>query len=381
MTDNGHPILFIPIQIGPITLNHRVVMAPMTRQRSEQPGNIPGALQLEYYSQRASVGGLIIAEGTAVSALGHGGYGSPGWWTDEQVAGWAHITEAVHAKGAFIFGQLWHAGRLAHLSSTGQAPVAPSVDPEFWSNPPGPASMVSTVDGMQAPSPHRELQADEIEGVIDDFVTAAEHAKAAGFDGIELHGAYGYLLDQFLQDGTNKRTDRYGGSFENRFRLLAEVLEATLSVWGPNRVAVRLAPGSTFHGISDSDPDALFGYVAERLNDFPLAYLHVIESRIDGFTLIDEDRGAVTTHNMRKRYRGVLMSTGGFDPDTAEATLAGGDADVIGFARHFISNPDLPSRIRRNYPLSGYDRDTFYTFDARGYTDYPAYDDAGTRHA
>jgi N-ethylmaleimide reductase len=241
--------------------------------------------------------------------------------------------------------------------------------------------MVSTVDGMQAPSPHRELHADEIEGVIDDFVTAAEHAKAAGFDGIELHGAYGYLLDQFLQDGTNKRTDRYGGSFENRFRLLAEVLEATLSVWGPNRVAVRLAPGSTFHGISDSDPDALFGYVAERLNDFPLAYLHVIESRIDGFTLIDEDRGAVTTHNLRKRYRGVLMSTGGFDPDTAEATLAGGDADVIGFARHFISNPDLPSRIRRNYPLSGYDRDTFYTFDARGYTDYPAYDDAGTRHA
>jgi N-ethylmaleimide reductase len=370
---NAHEKLFTPVPMGPITLKHRIVMAPMTRQRSEQPGNVPGDLQLEYYTQRATDGGLIIAEGTAVSQLGHGGYGSPGLWTDGQVSGWARITESVHAKGAFMFAQLWHAGRLAHISSTGEAPVSPSVDPDFWNNPPGQASMVSTADGMQPPSPHRALHASEIDGIIGQFVTAAENAKTAGFDGIELHGAYGYLLDEFLQDGTNKRTDDYGGSLENRFRLLGDVLAATISVWGPNRVGVRLAPGGTFHGISDSDADTTFGYAADRLNEFELAYLHIIESRIDGFTLIAEDQGAVTTRRLRQRYHGTLLATGGFEPDTAEQTLVDGEADIIGFARHFISNPDLPERIRRDYPLSDYDHDTFYTPGAKGYIDYPTY--------
>jgi N-ethylmaleimide reductase len=373
----AHEMLFSPVQVGPIKLKHRIVMAPMTRQRSQQPGNVPGDLQLEYYTQRASDGALIIAEGTAVSPLGHGGYGSPGLWTDDQVSGWTHITEAVHGQGAFIFAQLWHAGRLAHISSTGEAPVAPSIDPDFWCHPAGPANMVSTSSGLQAPTPHRSLQIGEMDDITGQFVTAAENAKTAGFDGIEIHAAYGYLLDQFLQDGTNKRTDRYGGSMKNRVRLLAEVLEATISVWGPNRVGIRIAPGSTFHGISDSDPDALFGYLADRLNEFELAYLHIIESRIHGFDLIAEGRAAVSAHQLRKRFHGQLIATGGFEPDTAEETLADGDADMIGFARYFISNPDLPQRILHNYPLSDYDRDTFYTFDARGYTDYPPYNHAG----
>jgi N-ethylmaleimide reductase len=373
VSDNSHEALFSPVRLGPLTLQHRIVMAPMTRQRSQQPGNVPGELQREYYSQRATDGGLIISEGTAISSQGHGGYGSPGLWTGEHIAGWTRITDAVHAKGAHMFAQLWHGGRMAHVSSTGEAPVAPSVDPTFWADDGDPGNVVSTVDGLQRPTPHRQLATDEIEDIVGQFITAADNAKAAGFDGVELHGAYGYLIDEFLQDGTNKRTDRYGGSKENRTRMLVEVLAGVIGVWGPGRVAVRLAPGGTFHGVCDSDPDTLFGYVGGRLNELDLAYLHIIESRVRGFEVIDTRRDALTARHLRDHYRGTLIATGGFEPDTATEAVACGDADLIGFARHFISNPDLPDRIVHDYPLSPSDPDTYYTFGARGYTDYPSY--------
>ena len=218
--------LFTPVRIGPITLAHRVVMAPMTRQRSQQPGAVPGALQLEYYTQRATEGGLIFTEGTAVSHGGLGIYGSPGLWTDVQIAGWKRIVDAIHARGGYMFAQLWHAGRGAHISTTGQTPVSPSVDPHYWAN----ANPVSTAEGFIPPSPHRALETDEIAVIIEEFRAAADNAQTAGFDGVELHAAYGYLIDQFLQDGTNKRTDRYGGSIENRTRLLFELFEAVSSV-------------------------------------------------------------------------------------------------------------------------------------------------------
>lgn len=381
MSTNGTKKLFTPTHIGPTTLKHRIVMAPMTRQRSHWPSNVPNELQVEYYTQRSSEGGLIIAEGTAVSHRGHGGKGSPGLWTKDQVIGWRRVTDAVHAKGGLMFAQLWHAGRLSHVSTSGETPVAPSVDPDFWTNPASPANLVSTPDGLVPPSPHRALDIAEIPGVIDEYRIAAHNAKAAGFDGVELHSAYGYLLDEFLQDISNHRTDGYGGSIENRARLLTEVLEATISVWGADRVAVRIAPSNTFHAMGDSNPHALFNHVAARLNEYGLAYLHVIEPRVRGFELIAEGQGPVAAQELRKLFDGPIIATGGFEPDTAEEAIARGDADLIGFARWFISNPDLPQRIALGVPLNDYDRNTFYTFDADGYTDYPVYDTGARQHA
>jgi N-ethylmaleimide reductase len=369
--------LFTPVRIGPITLEHRVVMAPMTRQRSQQPGAVPGALQLEYYTQRATEGGLIFTEGTAVSHGGLGIYGSPGLWTDMQIAGWKRIVDAIHARGGYMFAQLWHAGRGAHISTTGQTPVSPSVDPDYWAN----ANPVSTAEGFIPPSPHRALEIDEIAVIIEEFRAAADNAQTAGFDGVELHAAYGYLIDQFLQDGTNKRTDRYGGSIENRTRLLFELFEAVSSVWGADRVGVRIAPSSHYNGMGDSDPQWLFGHVATRLDDYGPAYLHVIEPRMQGIDLAVVGQGALATQQLRKLFGGTVIAAGAFEPDTAERTVADGDADLIAFARHFISNPDLPERIRLNLPLSPYDRSTFYAFDAHGYTDYPFYDEEKAAHA
>jgi N-ethylmaleimide reductase len=381
MSTNGTKKLFTPTHIGPTTLKHRIVMAPMTRQRSHWPSNVPNELQVEYYTQRSSEGGLIIAEGTAVSHRGHGGKGSPGLWTKDQVIGWRRVTDAVHAEGGLMFAQLWHAGRLSHVSTSGETPVAPSVDPDFWTNPASPANLVSTPDGLVPPSPHRALDIAEIPGVIDEYRIAAHNAKAAGFDGVELHSAYGYLLDEFLQDISNHRTDGYGGSIENRARLLTEVLEATISVWGADRVAVRIAPSNTFHAMGDSNPHALFNHVAARLNEYGLAYLHVIEPRVRGFELIADGQGPVAAQELRKLFDGPIIATGGFEPDTAEEAIARGDADLIGFARWFISNPDLPQRIALGVPLNDYDRNTFYTFDADGYTDYPVYDTGARQHA
>ena len=363
--------LFSPVQVGPLTLSHRVVMAPLTRSRSEQPGDVPGKLMLEYYTQRASDGGLIVSEATTISLAARGWFGAPGLYSEEQVIGWRKITDAVHAKGGHMFSQLWHTGRTSHLETTGGlTPVSASVDPAYWNDA---SHLVSTPSGWKQPSPHRALEIPEIAGIIEEYRRAAERAKAAGFDGVELHSGNGYLIDQFLQDGSNKRTDAYGGSFANRSRLLLEVVAALVSVWGDDRVAVRIAPGGSWNGMSDSDPTALFNHVAQRLNEFRLAYLHIIEPRIKGNVLIAEGQAPMATERLRRVFKGKMIAAGGFEPDSAEAIIEKGDADLVAFGRHFLANPDLPKRIRLGLPLNAYDRATFYTFDAHGYTDYPFY--------
>ncbi len=358
--------LFSPVQVGAVPLSHRVVMAPLTRLRSQQPGDIPTDQMAEYYGQRASEGGLIISEATTISITGRGYLGAPGIYSDAQVAGWKKVTSTVHARGGRIFLQLWHVGRQSHVDVTGGvAPVAPSVVPY--------EGVAYTANGWVPVSPARALELDEISGIVEDYRRGAERAKAAGFDGVEIHSANGYLLDQFLQDGSNHRTDAYGGSVENRARLLLEVTAAVVSVWGGDRVGVRLGPSGRWAGMYDSNPQATFGYVAEQLNQFGLAYLHVIEPRIKGSEATDEGLPPVASQQMRKIFRGKIISAGGFEPDTAEEILEKGDADLVAFGRHFISNPDLPLRIQLGLPLNAYDRKTFYGGDQHGYTDYPFY--------
>jgi len=365
--------LFTPVQFGPMKLKHRVVMAPLTRSRSIQPDSIPGDLMAEYYAQRASDGGFILGEATNISVISRGWLGAPGLYSDRQVEGWKKIVDGVHAKGGHMFAQLWHTGRSSHVSLTGgAAPVSASVDPTYWQSS---THLTSTPEGWVQPSPHRALLTSEIAGIVDDYRQAAERAKSAGFEGVELHAANGYLVDQFLQDGNNKRTDEYGGSIENRSRFLLEAVSAMASVWGGDRVAVRIGPSGTWNGMSDSNPNALFTYVAEQLNQFGLAYLHIIEPRVKGNVVIEDGQAPVATERLRKVFNGKIIAAGGFEPDTAEAIVEKGDADAVTFGRHFVSNPDLPRRIQEGLPLTPYDRDTFYTFDARGYTDYPCYEE------
>ena len=368
--------LFTPVQLGPMQLKHRVVMAPLTRSRSIQPNSIPGSLMTEYYAQRASEGGFILGEATNISVTSRGWLGAPGLYTDEQVEGWKKIVDAVHRKGAHMFAQLWHTGRSSHIEMTGgETPVSASVNPAYWQDA---DHLVSTPSGWLQPSPHRSLSIPEIASIVEDYRRAAERAQDAGFEGVELHSANGYLLDQFLQDGSNKRTDEYGGSIENRSRFLLEVVSALTSVWGGDRVAVRIGPNGTWNGMSDSNPDALFTYVAQQLNRFGLAYLHIIEPRVKGNVVIHEGQAAVASGQLRKIFTGKILAAGGFEPDSAESIVEKGDADAVTFGRYFVSNPDLPRRIREGLPLNPYDRDTFYTFDARGYTDYPFYNELVT---
>jgi N-ethylmaleimide reductase len=354
-------------------LKHRVVMAPLTRSRSIQPDSIPGDLMAEYYAQRASDGGYIIGEATNISVTSRGWLGAPGLYSDQQVQGWKKIVNAVHAKGAHMFAQLWHTGRSSHVSLTGgAAPVSASVDPAYWQNS---SHVISTPDGWVQPSPHRALLTSEISGIVEDYRKAAKRAKSAGFEGVELHAANGYLVDQFLQDGSNKRIDEYGGSIENRSRFLLEVVGALASVWGGDHVAVRIGPSGRWNGMSDSNPEALFTYVADQLSKFGLAYLHIIEPRVKGNVVIHEGQAPVASQLLRKVFKGKIIAAGGFEPDTAEAIVEKGDADAVSFGRYFVSNPDLPRRIQEGLPLTPYDRDTFYTFDARGYTDYRFYEE------
>ena len=364
-----HATLFSPVQLGRIALTHRVVMAPLTRSRSEQPGDVPGALMREYYQQRASEGGLIISEATTISTTARGWYGAPGLYTDAQVEGWKRVVGAVHDKGGRMVAQLWHTGRSSHVEMNGGVPpVTASVNPGYWQDK---SRLVSTPGGWTQPSPHRALETDEIHRIVDDYQAAARRALAAGFDGVELHGGNGYLLDQFLQDGSNHRTDEYGGSIENRARFLLEAVETVSSIWGGDRTAVRIAPGGSWNGMSDRDPQApLFGYVAEQLNLFGLAYLHIIEPRVRGNVVVAEGQAAIASEHLRRIFEGKIIAAGGFEPDTAGAVVEKGDADAVAFGRHFISNPDLPERIRLGLPLDPYDRATFYTFEAHGYTDY-----------
>ncbi len=372
MVTPSTPKLFTPVQIGPTKLGHRVVMAPLTRSRSEQPGNVPGKLMQEYYTQRVSEGGLIISEATSISISGRGWFGAPGLYTDEQVAGWKNITNAVHAKGGLMFSQLWHVGRSSHISMTnGAKPVAPSVVPDYWEKA---TPSISTPTGWDKPSPHRALETAEISAIVEDYRKAAERAKIAGFDGVEIHAANGYLVDEFLQDGSNKRTDKYGGSIENRARFLLEIVEALTSVWGAGHVGVRIGPSGTWNSMSDSNPAEHFDYIAEHLNQFELAYLHIVEPRVKGNVLIAEGQAPVAAARLRKIFKGKIIAAGGFEPETAKEIIEKGDADLVAFGRHFISNPDLPKRIKLGLPLTAYDRKTFYTFDFQGYTDYPFYE-------
>lgn len=371
MVTNTHDKLFTPVQIGAITLKHRVVMPPLSRLRAQPGSGIPSDLMLDYYNQRASDGGLILTEATAIAPTARGYYHAPGLYTDEQVVGWKRITDAVHAKGGYMFTQLWHAGRTTHISITGAQPVTASVDSSYWADP---SIVVDTPDGFLQTSPHRALETAEIADILEQYRTAAHNAKKAGFDGVELMAANGHLIDQFLQDNSNRRTDQYGGSVENRTRLLIEVVETLAGVWGSDRVGVRLAPSGTFNGMADSNPRALFRYVAERLNSFGLAYLHLIEPRVKGGETIAEAQAPVASQELSKIFRGPVIAAGGFNPDTAKASVANDDASLIAFGRHFIANPDLPKRIELGLPLNPYDRTTFYGFTGRGYTDYPAYE-------
>jgi N-ethylmaleimide reductase len=358
--------LYSSVQIGAIQLDHRVVQAPLTRLRSDQPGDVPSPMMVRYYGQRTSQGGLQIAEATTVSVQGRGYLGAPGIYSDAQIAGWRKVTDAIHAKGGFIFLQLWHVGRQSHVSMTGGvAPLAPSAIPT--------EDLVFTKQGWVKTSPSRALEIFEIEEIVEQFRQGAIRAKAAGFDGVELHGANGYLIDQFLQDGSNKRTDIYGGSIEHRTRLLLEVTEALVSVWRGDRVGVRLGPSGIFGSMSDSDPNALFGYAAEKLNRFGLAYLHLIEPRIDGSELRADGLPPIAAHRLRRVFKGPIIAAGGFERDSAEEIVDKGDADLVAFGRHFAANPDLVERLRRGLPLNPYDRSTFYGGDERGYTDYPRY--------
>lgn len=363
--------LITPVQVGAIALKHRIILPSLTRLRAEWPSGVPPELMREYYKQRASDGGLVLTEATAVAPSARGYRGAPGIYNDEQVGGWKRITDAVHAKGGYMFAQLWHAGCTTHIAVTGEQPVTASVDPSYWADP---GILVVTPEGFSQPSPHRALETAEISSIVQEFRAAAVNAKTANFDGVELMAANGHLIDQFLQDNSNRRMDRYGGTIESRARLLIEVAEALVSVWGADRVGVRIAPSGTYNGMADSNPRALFRYVAERLSSLKLAYLHVIEPRVKGGELIAKGQGPVAAQELGKVFHGPIIAAGGFEPDSAEAAVASGDATLVAFGRHFIANPDLPERMALGIPLSPYDRRTFYAFDAGGYTDYPAHE-------
>jgi N-ethylmaleimide reductase len=362
--------LFTPVQLGQLKLDHRIIMAPLTRLRTDMPGNIPNDIMATYYGQRATKGGLIISEATVVSSNGHGYLGAPGIHTDEQTEGWKKVTSAVHAKGGKMFLQLWHVGRQSHvdLQPGCELPVGPS---EVYHE-----NVALTSGGWVPVSQNRALTIPEIHAIIEDFRKGAESAMKAGFDGVELHAANSYLVDQFLQDISNKRTDEYGGSIENRARFLLEIIEAIVSVWGGDRVGVRVSPSGTWGGMGDSNPTALFSHVAEELNQFGLAYLHVVDPRIVNNAEREEGYVApVAAAQLGQIFKGSILAAGGFTREDAENILQKGDADAVVFGRFFISNPDLVKRFKYNYQLNAYDRDTFYGGDEKGYTDYPFYGD------
>jgi N-ethylmaleimide reductase len=358
--------LFTPAKVGAYTLSHRVVLAPMTRLRTIQPGDIPSPMMADFYGQRASAGGLEIIEGVSISVTARSYLGAASFYHDGQVAGWKAIANAVHAKGGRVFMQLIHGGRQSHVEMTGGVdPVAPSVVAFD--------GVALTKDGFVPASPHRALDIEEIPGIIEEFRVAAQRALNAGFDGVELHGANGYLVDQFIQDGTNKRTDAYGGPIETCVRFLREAVEALISVWGADRVGVRISPSGEWGGISDSDPEATFSYVAKVLDEYKIAYLHVIEPRIKGDDTLHEGHPPVATHYLRPHFSGPIIAAGGFDGDSAEAIVKSGDADLLAFGRHFSSNPDLPYRLKNRLPLTPYVRAAFWGGDEKHYSDFPAY--------
>jgi N-ethylmaleimide reductase len=363
--------LFQHVRLGCYDLPHRIVMAPLTRSRARQPGNVPSPLNACYYAQRASAA-LIVTEATQVSMQGQGYAWTPGIHSREQVAGWRGVTEAVHRAGGLIFMQLWHVGRISHprLQPDGMLPVAPSaIKPEgqaFVENDKGEGELVP----FMTP---RALALEEMPYIVQQYVRGARNALDAGFDGIEIHAANGYLLDQFINSTTNHRTDRYGGPIENRARLLLEVVAAVSQVWGADRVGVRLSPLGTFNDMGDADPETTFGYIAEKLSECGLAYLHIVNPATGALEQgIKPDAQALQMVDLiRKKFQGTLILAGGFNQDTAEEWLEQGKADLIAFGRKFLANPDLPERFRQRAPLNADDPSTYYGGGAKGYTDYP----------
>jgi N-ethylmaleimide reductase len=365
-------VLFQPYQLGPFRLPHRIVMAPLTRSRARQPGNVPSSLAACYYAQRASAA-LIVTEATQVSMQGQGYAWTPGIHSREQVEAWRHITKAVHQAGGLIFNQLWHVGRISHpaLQPDHMLPVAPSaIIPEgkaFIENERGEGELVPFVQP-------RALTIEEMPYVVAQYVRAARNAQAADFDGVEIHAANGYLLDQFIQTGTNRRTDSYGGPVENRTRLLFEIAKALPPIWGSDRIGVRLSPLGKLNDMHDDSPDATFGYIAERLSDYGLGYLHIVNPALEQMQGGKEpDRLAQSVVTLiRKNYRGTLIVAGGFQADSAARWIHDGDADLIAFGRKFIANPDLPERLRIGAPFNVDDPTTYYGGGEKGYTDYPS---------
>ncbi len=356
--------LFEPYKLGAITLPNRAVMAPLTRNRAVA-GFVPNPLAVEYYAQRASAG-LLITEASQVSQQGQGYQDTPGIYSKEQIAGWRKVTDEVHKRGGRIFIQLWHVGRISHtdLQPGNGAPVAPSAIT---------AKTKTFVGGkftdVSAP---RALELAEIPGIVDSFRKAAANAIEAGFDGVEIHGANGYLLDQFAKDGTNKRTDGYGGSIENRARLMLEVTEAVVKQIGAERTGIRISPVTPANDVSDSNPQPLFDYIVERLNALKLVYIHVIEGATGG----PRDIAPFDYKALRSRFKGAYIANNGYTLDLANKVLAADEADLIAFGKLFIANPDLVQRLKKGAPLNEPDKTTFYGGGAKGYTDYPALDQA-----
>lgn len=358
-----HPTLFTPFELGPVPLRNRIVMAPMTRSRAGE-GNVVTPLTVTYYEQRASAG-LIITEGTQVSEQGIGYPSTPGIHTEAQVEGWRKVTDAVHARGGRIFAQLWHVGRISHPSMQpgGALPVAPSAI--------APEGQIYTARGLQTFETPRALEIEEIPGIVKQFVVGARRALEAGFDGVELHGANGYLIDQFLRDGSNQRTDVYGGSVENRARFLIEVTEAVAKVWGADRVGVRLSPTGSYNGMSDSNPAATFGYAAEALSRLGVVYLHT--AMLNG-ALDPAHPNHAMARLLRETFQGALILNGGLDREKGDALLGEGLTDLVAYGSLFLANPDLPERFQEGAPLNAPDPSTFYTGGERGYIDYPTRD-------
>ena len=351
---NSAAALLEPVTLGPIRLRNRIVMAPMTRNRADTR-DAPWSLNVEYYGQRASAG-LIVTEASQISPQGKGYPGTPGIYSEQQIAGWRRVADAVHRDGGRIFLQLWHVGRISHpsLQPDGALPVAPSAIQ--------PAGQAMTAEGAKDFVAPRALTTEEIPGIVADFRRGAVNARRAGFDGVELHAANGYLPDQFLRGSTNRRADRYGGSIENRARLLLELVDSIAQAWDPARLGVRLSPIGTFNDIRDNDPQQTFSYAAAELGRRKLAYLHLSQTGHDGRF----DWAA-----LRRAFLGPVILNGGYDPARAEAAIVGNAADLIAFGVPFIANPDLVERIGRGAALSPADRATFYGCDHRGYTDYP----------
>lgn len=355
--------LFSPLKLGNCELPNRMFMAPMTRNRA--PDNIANAMMATYYRQRAS-GGLLITEGSQISEQAVGYPATPGIYSDEQVAGWRQVTDAVHAEGGHIFLQLWHCGRVSHPDFHGGEPaVAPSSI--------RPAGEAFTFTGLKPFETPRELGISEIADVIGDYRKGAENAIAAGFDGVEIHGANGYLLDQFLRDGSNQRSDLYGGSIENRARLMLEVVEAVCSVVGSDRVGIRISPIQPFNDMKDSDPETTFSFLVKELNRFGLAYLHVTEMGSDAPGVAGP---AFDLGKLRTLWKGVYVTNFGYDKARGDSVISDGAADAVAFGIPFLANPDLVDRLRSDAELNAPDVDRFYGGDEHGYSDYPTMEEA-----